>query len=140
MMGTDRDPLRIRLLDEIVEEMSGMKGAELDEFLSHAGFEPNDLLASFSESLRSLEATAGRKKFEAARALLSSSRLENKVLSLDASRKRSVFAELKKRMETTGEMTLAARNKKIESEEDLDTFLQGCFELGVINENGDLKD
>jgi hypothetical protein len=140
MMGADRDPLRTQLLDEIVEEMHGMKGAVLDEFLSHAGFEPSDLLASFDESLRLMEAAAGRKRFDAARALLSSSRPKNNVLNLEVSRKRSVFAAVKDRMESTGEMTLAARNKKIESEDDLDSFLEACVRLGIINEYGDLKD
>ena len=51
-----------------------------------------------------------------------------------------MFAAVRGRMESTGEMTLAARNKKIESEEDLDSFLEACVKLGVINENGDLKD
>ena len=140
MMGADRDPLRTQLLDEIIEEMHGMKGEALDEFLSRVGFDPSDLLADFDGSLRLMEAAAGRKKFEAARALLSSNRLKSNVLNLEASRKRSVFAAVRGRMESTGEMTLAARNKKIESEEDLDSFLEACVKLGVINENGDLKD
>jgi hypothetical protein len=87
-----------------------------------------------------MEAAAGRKKFDAARILLTSNRLKSNVLNLEASRKRNVFAAVKVRMESTGEMTLAARNKKIESEEDLDSFLEACVKLGVINENGDLKD
>jgi hypothetical protein len=140
MMGADRDPLRTQLLDEIIEEMHGMKGEALDEFLSRAGFDPSNLLADFDGSLRSMEAAAGRKKFDAARILLTSNRLKSNVLNLEASRKRNVFAAVKVRMESTGEMTLAARNKKIESEEDLDSFLEACVKLGVINENGDLKD
>jgi hypothetical protein len=140
MMAPDRDPLRAQLLDEIIEEMHGMKGEALDEFLSRAGLDPSGLLADFDGSLRLMEASAGRKKFDVARALLSSKRLKSNVLNLEASRKRSVFAAVKGRMETTGEMTLAARNKKIESEEDLDSFLEACVKLGVINENGDLKD
>lgn len=140
MMGTDRDPLRTQLLDEIIEEMHGMKGEALDEFLSRAGFDPSDLLADFDGSLRLMEAATGRKQFEAARVLLSSNRLKSNVMNLEASRKRSVFAAVKVRMESTGEMTLAARNKKIESDEDLDSFLEACVKLGVINENGDLKD
>jgi hypothetical protein len=140
MMVADRDPLRTQLLDEIIEEMHGMKGEALDEFLSRAGFDPSNLLADFDGSLRLMEAAAGRKKFDAARILLSSNRLKGNVLNLEASRKRSVFAAVKVRMESTGEMTLAARNKKIESEEDLDSFLEACVKLGVINENGDLKD
>jgi hypothetical protein len=36
-------------------------------------------------------------------------------------------------------MTIAARNQRIEAEEDLDSFLEACIKLGVIDENGNLK-
>jgi hypothetical protein len=37
-------------------------------------------------------------------------------------------------------MTLAARNRKIEAPEDLDSFLEACLRLGLIDEDGNLKE
>jgi hypothetical protein len=120
--------------------MHGLEGEALDEFLSHSGFDPKELLADFDGSVRSFEASAGRRLFEAAKIAVSSAGRKTNVLNLEASRKRSVFSAVKERMATTGEMTIAARNQKIDSEEDLDRFLEACLGLGIIDENGDLKD
>src|SRR6185437_3351508 len=133
-------PLRAQLLDEIIEEMHALEGEALDEFLSHSGFDPKILLADFDESVRLFEASAGRRLFEAAKVAVSSARRKTNILNLEASRKRSVFSAVKERMATTGEMTIAARNQRIDSDEDLDRFLEACLGLGIIDENGDLKD
>lgn len=37
-------------------------------------------------------------------------------------------------------MTLAARNQKLDAEEDMDAFLEACIRLGIIDENGNLKE
>jgi hypothetical protein len=36
-------------------------------------------------------------------------------------------------------MTIAARNQKIEDEADLDSFLEACVRLGLIDSEGNLK-
>src|SRR5258706_7812751 len=130
-MTVDRCSLRDRLVEEVLDESTGLQGAALNEYLLESGFEPEQLLLDFASFLNSSKSAAGRKRFEVAKALLSSASLEGNVLSFDPSRKRQVFAALKERMAATGEMTIAARNQKIESEEDLDSFLDACFELGV---------
>jgi hypothetical protein len=140
MTGADRDPLRARLLDEILEEMHGMEGDALDEFFAETGFDRETLLASFNRSCRSFEAAAGRRKFEAARAKLSHGATSRRSLNIEASRRRSVFIAVQERVAVTGAMMVAARNKKIESPEDLESFLEACLMLGVIDENGNLKD
>ncbi|WP_375786917.1 hypothetical protein ACE10Z_04860 [Bradyrhizobium sp. Pha-3] len=139
-MSIDRGSLRMQLLNEISDEMSGLEGGALDEYLSQMGFKPKELLVDFEASLRVLDATKGRRRFDMARAVLSSNSPSSNVLNLEASRKQSVFTAVKERMAATGEMTVAARNQRIASEEDLDSFLAACLRLGVIDENGDLKD
>jgi hypothetical protein len=139
MTSVGRNSLRAQLLEEVIEEMSGLEGEALDEFLYQAGFDKQDLLAEFSGWLRSSGTASGRKRFDTARALLSSPGVRAKVLFLDPSRKQSVFVAVKERMARTGEMTIAARNQRIDSEQDLDSFLDACIELGVINEDGELK-
>jgi hypothetical protein len=37
-------------------------------------------------------------------------------------------------------MTIAARNRRIESDDDLDSFLEACLQLGLIDESGKLKE
>jgi hypothetical protein len=37
-------------------------------------------------------------------------------------------------------MTIAARNRRIESEDDLDSLLEAWLRLGVIDESGNLKE
>lgn len=139
MMSTDRESLRSQLLEEITEEMQGLEGEALDEFLSHSGFDPEQLLVDFVGSVRSFEALEGRRLFEVAKIAVSAAAAESKVLNLEESRKRRIFLAIKERMATTGEMTIAARNQKIDSEEDLDRFLEACLGFGIIDEDGDLK-
>lgn len=140
MTSIDRSSLRAQLLNEITEEISCLEGDALNEYLSEVGFDPKALLVDFEVSLKFLEASKGRRRFDAARAVLSSSLPTAKLLNFDVSRKRTVFAAVKEKMAATGDMTVAARNQKIASEEDLDSFLEACIRLGVIDENGDLKD
>jgi len=39
----------------------------------------------------------------------------------------------------TNDMTIAARNQKIDDEGDLDSFLEACLRLGVIDSDGNLN-
>jgi hypothetical protein len=140
MMSVNRGSLRAQLLNEIMDEMHELEGKALDEFLSDAGFDPQALLADFEGSVRLFGANEGRRMFEAARTALKSDRAGSNALNLEATRKHSVFLAIKQRMATTGEMTIAARNQRMDSEEDLDRFLEACMGLGIIDENGNLKD
>ena len=119
-----------------------MEGAALDKYLLELGFELDDLLASFDSAFQDPEILLKRRKFEAARRkpLVLPGSPSATVLSFDQSRKREIFAAVKRQVAATGEMTVAARNQKIDSEDDLDSFLEACFNLGVIDENGDLKE
>lgn len=143
MKSADRgSSFRAQLLDEISEEIGRLEGEPLDEYLRDVGLDPKGLLVDFEMSLKLLATSHGRRRFDEARAMLAASPSPSagKLLDLDVARKRSVFAAVKERMDATGEMTVAARNRKITSEEDLDSFLQACVRLGVIDENGELKD
>jgi hypothetical protein len=61
------------------------------------------------------------------------------ILSFDPARKREIFASGRKRADATGDMTMAARNRRIESKDDLDSLLEAWLRLGVIDESGDLN-
>jgi hypothetical protein len=142
MMGTDRKlSLRAELLNEIVDDIRDLHGNELDEYLAEIGFDPADLLGSFESSLASYETKTKRARFDAARehVAISRGRPPATLLTFQLPRKREVFAAVTAHIKATGEMTIAARNQKIEAEEDLDSFLEACFRLGIIDENGNIK-
>ncbi len=142
-METDREfSFREELLDEIQQELLSLEGTALDEYLLALGLNPNDLLESFDAVFQDPEIAARRRKFLAARqrphalqALLSAS-----ILSFEPSRKRAIFDAVKKRVDATGDMTIAARNRRIESDDDMDSFLEACLRLGLIDETGKLKE
>jgi hypothetical protein len=140
MTSAERLSLRARLVEEVIDEMETLEGGALDEFLVDAGFDPATLLIDFELSLLSTNASPGRLKFEAARASLRNKKPNAQVVHLNAARKRQVFDAIKQRMAATNDMTLAARNQKIDFETDLDRFLEACIGLGIIDENGDMKD
>ncbi|MGM4903321.1 hypothetical protein AB8B21_30810 [Tardiphaga sp. 866_E4_N2_1] len=116
--------------------MFGLDGNELDMFLTECGFEPASLLRDFDRFV--LSTKAGRRRFEAAKIALSRPKPAARVAHLVGARKQQIFDDVKRAMATSGSMTIAAR--KIESVNDLDRFLEACLDLGIIDENGDMKD
>ena len=67
-------------------------------------------------------------------------RLSASIFSFEPSKKREILSSVAKRVEVTGDMTIAARNRRIESDDDLDSFLEACLQLGLIDESGKLKE
>lgn len=140
MTSAERVSLRALLIEEVLDELDSLEGTELNEFLIEAGFDPKALLADFERSLPSANISPGRLKFEAARASLMEMPSDSRLVQMDPARKRQVFAAIKRRVAATNDMTIAARNQKLDSETDLDRFLEACIGLGIIDENGDMKD
>jgi hypothetical protein len=142
-METDREPsFREELLQEIQQEILSLEGSELDEYLIALGMDPNDLLESFNVVFQAPEIAAKRRKFAAARQRPRESKpsLSALVLSFDPAKKREIHSAVTKRVDLTGDMTIAARNRRIESDNDLDSFLEACLRLGLIDESGQLKE
>jgi len=50
-----------------------------------------------------------------------------KILSFDMTKKKQIMAMIRNHAARTNEMTIAARNHKIEDEGDLDSFLEACL-------------
>jgi len=142
-METDRElSFREELLEEIQQEILSLEGAALDEYLLALGMDPNDLLESFDAVFQDPEIAAKRRKFAAARQRSREPQapVSASILSFEPSRKREIFAAVTKSVDATGDMTLAARNRRIESDDDLDSFLEACLRLGLIDETGKLKE
>lgn len=134
-------PIRESLLSEIIEEIGSLDGSELDAFLLELGLDPESLLEG-GKSIRqnAIQETRIARLRDAQAQLRSKKDSGGSFSTLDSDRKYEIFERIKQYSETSGEMTLAARNSQIDSEQDLDTFLDACFRLGLIDETGELID
>lgn len=134
--------LKQQLIDEVWEEIASLKGKELDEYLAGIGLRPEDLLRDYSNAMNAAIAAPKRARFEEARRLVRQRTPADsaKILSFDLARKRQIMAAIKDRAAKKNEMTIAARNRTLEDENDLDVFLEACLRLGLIDSEGNLKD
>jgi hypothetical protein len=141
-MSDDRSlHLKRQLLDEIWEEIAPLKGKELDEYLASLGLAPEDLLQDYAKALDAAFAAPKRARFEEARRQVRQRKGADsgKILSFDVARKKQIMAAISDHAERTNDMTIAARNQRIEDEGDLDSFLEACVRLGLIDSEGNLK-
>lgn len=130
-----------QILDEIWDEISLLEGSELDELLREIGLEPDELLQQYVKSAEGAKTALRRARFEDAKLHVRDAKHPNisNVVSLGIARKQQILVAIKDRMSQSNDMTMAARNQKIDAEEDLDSFLEACVRLGVIDEDGNLK-
>jgi hypothetical protein len=142
-MSEDRSlhPKR-QLPDEIWEEIGSLEGKELDVYLASIGLAPDGLLQDYAKALDAACAAAGRVRFEEARRQVRQKKGAdfNNILSFDVARKKEIMSAIRTHAAMTSDMTIAARNQKIEDEGDLDGFLEACLRLGVIDSEGNLKE
>lgn len=141
-MSDDRNLLsKQELLDEIWEEIGSLEGQELDKYLASLGLAPDDLLKGYAKALDAACAAPKRARFEEARLRVRQKSAGDfgKILSFDVAKKKEIMAAIRDHAARTNEMTIAARNQKIEDEGDLDSFLEACVRLGLIDSDGNLK-
>jgi len=142
-MSDDRSMFsKQQLLDEIWEEIGSLKGKELDEYLAGIGLAPDGLLQDYAKALNAACAANKRARFEEARRQVHQKGGTDfgKILAFDADKKKEIMAAIRDHAARTKEMTIAARNHKIEDEGDLDGFLEACLRLGLIDGEGNLKE
>jgi hypothetical protein len=141
-MSDDRSLFsRQQFLDEIWNEIGSLKGKELDEYLAGIGVVPDSLLQDYAKALNAACAVQGRERFEEARRQVRQKGDADlsRILSFDVEKKKRIMAAIGERAAKTNEMTIAARNRKIDDEGDLDSFLEACVLLGLIDGEGNLK-
>jgi len=133
--------LNEHILAEIWDEINVLEGRALDEYLSEIGLAPDELLQHYAASFKSAVLASKRSRFEEAKRHVHNRSFPkaSTVISLDVARKRQILTAIKEWTAQSNEMTIAARNQKIEAEEDLDSFLEACIKLGVIDDDGNLK-
>ena len=134
-MSDDRSlHLKQQMLDGIWEEIGSLKGKELDEYLASLGLAPDSLLQDYAKAMEAACAAPKRAQFEEARLHVRQKKGADfgKILSFDVARKKQIMAAIRDYAAKTNDMTIAARNQKIENEEDLDSFLEACV-LSLIH-------
>lgn len=133
---------RETVIDEILDEIDGLNANDLDAFLRELGEDPSAVLEAGKAVCKGAIAEAKLARLRNAQRELKANTTVNAaaLLSFDPDRKREIFERIKQRSAISGEMTLAARNKRIESDKDLDSFLEACLRLGVIDEAGEIVD
>jgi len=142
-MSEDRSvDLRKQLIDEIWDEIASLKGKELDDYLASVGLSPQDLLRDYLKARDAAIAAPKRARFEEARRLVQQKKVfdPSNILSFDPAKKKQIMAAIRDCADKTNEMTIAARNRRIEDENDLDAFLEACLRLGMIDRDGNLKE
>ncbi len=138
MSGDRSTDFRKQLADEIWEELSSLKGKELDDYLASIGLKSKELLEGFSKAKDAAVSAPKRARLEEARRLVRQRRPADpvQILTFDPARKKQIMEALKNHPE----MTRAARNGRIEGDSDVDVFLEACLRLGVIDADGNVKD
>lgn len=134
--------LKEQLLGEIWGDISSLNGQALDEYLTGIGLNPGVLLEDYAKGVDAASIASKRARFEEARhhvRLLAGAK-DARIIALDLPKKRQIQAAIRERAARTNEMTIAARNQKIVDEQDLDSFLEACVRLGLIDEDGNLKE
>lgn len=143
-MTKHNDPpsIRDRLIDEIIDEIASLDANDLDAFLRDLGEDPAKGLEAGNAIRNGAIAKGKLARLRAAQQTIKTKTTPNAtaILAFDPERKRQIFDRIKQRSETSGDMTLAARNRRIDSDKDLDSFLEACLRLGLIDETGELID
>jgi hypothetical protein len=125
------------VFDDIWEELSSVEGDELDALLVSVGLNSSALLGDYERSLTALK----RAHFDDARRQLRMKKPvdASKILSFNIAKKKQIAAALNAHADSTKELTIAARNQKLEAEGDLDSLLEAFLRLGLIDSDGNLK-
>ena len=142
-MSDDRDRLfKQQLIDDVWDELISLKGKELDEYIESLGLAPNDLLRKYEKALDLAHTASQRARFEEARRQVQAKKDfgSAKIVSLDLARKKQIMDAIQKYADRTKHLTIAARNQKIEDEGDLDRVLEAYVSLGLIDDEGNLKE
>lgn len=141
-MSDDRSlHLKRQLVHEIWEELASLEGRELDEYLIDFGLHPDILLENYEKALNAARSASKRNRFEAARRRVHQKKSVDiaKILSFDLAQKKAIMNAIRVHAAKTHDMTIAARNQKIDDEKDLDSFLEACVRLGLIDASGNLQ-
>lgn len=139
MNDKHRNKLPISVADMLAEDILKLSDAEL---LKEAKEDFNDVASEVSKARNAINSAI--LKSRKARLFAAKVQLENKrsttnqsnVLKFTLNDKMSLINQAKKSVKS---LTLAARNEDEMSESDINGMLQDLVDLGVIDENGNIK-
>ncbi|MDP2123930.1 MAG: hypothetical protein Q8J92_06065 [Parvibaculum sp.] len=132
--------LRELFLEETWNDLEKQGPDALDQFLIDVGIDPGNASQRFDESVDAAKRALRRQRYEEAKlALRENKGLQPfKIVSYDITAKQEILTRIQDRIVNTGAMTIAARNRTITAESDIDAFLEACIRLGIIDDDGNL--
>lgn len=126
------------LTDALAKDVDELGDEELEAEISEEFGSPETLAESLRALIESTFATHGKRRLVNARAALDARKFRRsaKVVDLSYADKKALYERLRENASTN--LTLAARNEE-DSEADLDGILEDLRDLGVIDDEGNIK-
>ena len=126
------------LTDALAKDIDQLSEDDLKAEISEEFGSPKTLAESLRASIESTFASHGKKRLSDARATLDArqTRATAKIVDLSYVDKKTLFERL--RENDSINLTLAARNEE-DSEADIDSILEDLHDLGVIDDEGNIK-
>ena len=126
------------LSDALANDIDNLSDEELEAEISEEFGSPETLAENLRASIESTFVSHGKKRLSDARAALHArqTRPTAKIVDLSFADKKTLYERL--RQNDSINLTLAARNEE-DSEADIDSILEDLRDLGVIDDEGNIK-
>jgi len=133
--------LKEMLLEEAWSDLEEPGQEAIDKFLTDVGIAPDSVTDIFNENIDAATRAQRRQRYENAKQVVRATEKTQpfKIVSFDLSTKQKILARIQDCVTGTGAMTIAARNRTNMTENDMDSFLEACIRLGVIDDDGNLN-
>ena len=140
MTTSSSTSLKEVFLQEAWGDLENQSAGDFENSVKSLGISIDDSLQLFTSAVDAAKVTIRRQRYEAAK--MATRVLEKqhpiKLVSYDMALKKEIFAQIQACAANTGIMTIAARNRTITGESDIDAFLEACLRLGLIDADGNL--
>jgi len=122
------------LLEE--EALAGLTATEADQqdYLAMLGQSKEELVTEVKADVQAAIESGGKKRLAASKAALTGNTLPDNVIEWPKDRKLELFAKV----DGIAQLTMAARNRKVYTDDEIDQQLEDLMDLGVIDEEGNI--
>lgn len=130
---TDDEKLFALLEEEALAGLTATE-AEQEEFLALIGKSKEELVSDAKSIVQAAVENGGKKRLTAAKTSLKGDTLPDNVVEWPKERKLELFKEV----DGIAELTMAARNRQVYTDDEIDQQLEDLIDLGVIDEKGNV--
>ena len=140
MTNNSSASLKEILLMEAWSDLESQNTHDFEASIKSLGISADENLKLFEAAVEAAQAIIARQRYELAKVavLANEKRHPIKLVSYDFLLKKEIFSRIQACAANTGVMTIAARNRTITAESDIDAFLEACIRLGLIDTEGNL--